>query len=437
MAAEEAIKKVWQVLDQERGYVIDLTQRMVRVASVNPKFVIREGQNDEAGVQDIVEAELARIGYDNKRWDVFPGRPNVVGTRKGDEERSLILCGHIDTVPIGEEAVWTVDPFGGSIKDDRIYGRGAVDMKSGVAACMAALDAIHRAGIDLSGRVSMHSVVDEEAGGFGAMDAVAKGELAKAAIVAEPTWGDVQPCEGGLLWVRITIKGRQGHAGYRFNEIWPQAHTPGRLVPGVNAIELANRFLGALRDYESIRCRTSYHPLVPPGLNTISPGVIRAGAGVGPDGLPLIMTNPAIIPDVAVIDLDFKFLPNERVEDVKEEFDAFVHHFCMQDRWLRDNPILIDWSLGGLYFPPMDTPVDHPLVRSLVARKTELGRPVRVRGVEFVTDAGHYAGAGVAPVIFGPGGDGFHGYDEYVGIPSLLETTKVIAAAVIDWCGVR
>src|SRR5690606_27833890 len=137
---------------------------------------------------------------------------------------------------------------------------------------------------------------------------------------------------------------------------WPQIHAQDRIVPGVNAIELANRFLNALRDYESIRCRTSYHPLMPPGLNTINPGVMRAGAGLGPDGLPLVMTNPAIIPDVAVIDLDFKFLPNESEADVKEEFSAFVHHFCMQDRWLRDNPIKIDWSIGGLYFPPMDTP---------------------------------------------------------------------------------
>ncbi|WP_158665389.1 M20/M25/M40 family metallo-hydrolase [Sinorhizobium fredii] len=114
-----------------------------------------------------------------------------------------------------------------------------------------------------------------------------------------------------------------------------------------------------------------------------------------------------------------------------------MHHFCAQDRWLRDNPIEINWSLGDLYFPPMDAPVDHPLVRSLVTDMTVLGRKPDVRGVEFMTNAAPYAGAGVSPVIFEPGGDGFHGHDENVEIHSLLETTKVIAASTLDWCGTR
>jgi acetylornithine deacetylase/succinyl-diaminopimelate desuccinylase family protein len=432
-----SIEAVWKVLDDSKDYVIDLTQRMVRVPSINPKFAVIDGQNDEGAVQDIVQAELEETGFLCDRWDVFAGRPNVVGDLSGNVERSLILCGHVDTVPVGDEGQWNVSPFGGELKKGRIYGRGAVDMKAGVAACIAASRAVRQAGIELQGRLSLHSVVDEEAGGFGAIDAVRKGHLAKAAIVAEPTWGHVHPCEGGLFWVRITVKGKQGHGGWRFNEIWPQRDVPGRVLPGVNAIELASRFLWALRDYESVRCRTAHHPLVPPGLNTIGPGAISGGAGRGKDGLPLVLTNPSIIPDVAVIDLDFRFLPNEDPTDVKDEFEAFVHHFCAQDRWLRENPIEINWSLGDLYFPPMDTPIDHPLVRSLVTHKTHLGARPDVRGVEFVTDAAHYAAAGVAPVIFGPSGDGFHGYDEYVEVASLLETTKVIAASIIDWCGVR
>lgn len=435
--SEDAVRAAWKALDDDADYVTGLTRDLVRIPSVNPKFVVDAEQNREAAVQEHIRRETEAMGFSAESWDVFPDRPNLVSELPGDEERSLILCGHVDVVPIGERSRWTVDPFGGEVKDGRIYGRGAVDMKSGVAACIAAARAIGKAGLELQGRLSIHTVVDEEAGGFGAMDAVAKGRLAKAAIVAEPTWGDVQPSEGGLYWVRVTVKGRQGHAGFRFNEIWPQHDTPGRIVPSVNAIELATRFLTALREFESIRCRTSDHPLLPPGLSTISPGVIHAGAGQGPDGLPVIMTNPAIIPDVAVIDLDYKFLPDEKPEEVQREFEAFVHHFCQQDRWLKDNPISIEWALGGLYFPPMDTPADHPLVESLVRRKSALGREPRIRGFEAVTDAAHYAGAGVAPVIFGPSGDGFHGYDEYVDIASLTETTKTIAAAIIDWCGVR
>jgi len=435
--AEKAVKAAWEVLDKERDYVTELTQAIVRIPSVNPKFVQDPAQNNEPAVQDRLQSEAEAMGFATERWEVFPGRPNLVSDLAGDEARSLILCGHVDVVPIGQKADWTVEPFGGDIRNGRLYGRGSFDMKGGVAACVAAARAIRKAGIKLQGRLSIHTVVDEEAGGFGAMDMVAKGKLAKAAIIAEATDGNVVASEGGLYWVRITIRGRQAHAGWRFNEIWPQHDAPGRPVSGVNAVELATRFLMALRNYESIRCRTTSHPLVPAGLNTINPGVVRAGAGLGDDGLPMIMGNPAIIPDVAVIDLDFKFLPNEDAAEVRKEFESFVYHFCQQDRWLREHPIAVKWALGDLYFPPMDTPADHPLAVSLIKRHGELGRQSSIKGFNAVTDAAHYAGAGVAPVIFGPGGDGAHGTDEYVEISSLHDTSKTIAAAIIDWCGVR
>lgn len=434
---EDAVAAVRAALDADPDYVVALTQEIVRIPSVNPRFVQDPQINREAAVQERLAPELADLGFAVDKWEVFPDRPNVVADWIGSEERSLLLCGHIDVVPVGETGKWTVDPFGGDIRDERLYGRGAVDMKGGVAACLAAARAIRKAGITLDGRLSIHTVVDEEAGGFGAMDAIAKGRLARAGIVPEPTWDAVIPSEGGLFWARVTIRGRQGHAGWRFNEIWPQPASEGRLLPGVNAVELSTRFLAALREFESIRCRTTSHPLVPPGLNTINPGVMRAGAGLGPDGLPVIMSNPAIIPDVAVIDLDYKFLPNEDPEDVKAEFEAFVHHFCQTDRWLRDNPISVNWDYSGLYFPPMDTPVDHPLVGSLVRRGSESGVEPKIKGFEAVADCAHYAGAGVPCAMYGPGGDGFHGYDEYVDLASLQRVTRTLAATIIDLCGVR
>jgi acetylornithine deacetylase/succinyl-diaminopimelate desuccinylase family protein len=436
-SSEAAVKAAWKAIDEERSYATDLTQRLVRIPSVNPKFIRDADQNKESAVQDLVEAELKSIGMSVDRWDVFPDRPNVIGQLAGSEEHSLLLCGHIDVVPVGERSTWTVDPFGGEIKNGKLYGRGAVDMKSGVAAATAAIRGIRKAGVELKGRVAMHSVVDEEAGGFGAIDAVKKGYLAEAAIITEPSWGEIQVCEGGLEWVRVTVNGRQGHAGWRYNEIWPQRDEPSRLRPAVNAIDLAVRFMEALRHFESARCRGRSHPLVPPGLNTINVGAMRAGAGLGPDGLPLILTNPAIIPDVAVMDLDFKFLPNETKEDVRAEFENFVHHFCQADLWLKDHPIKVEWELGGLHFPPMDTPPDHPLVQSIFRRRTELGGKPRISGFIAVADCAHYAGAGVNAMICGATGDGFHGTDEYVDLATLEETTKTLAAAIIDWCGVR
>jgi acetylornithine deacetylase/succinyl-diaminopimelate desuccinylase-like protein len=380
---------------------------------------------------------LEALGMAVSRWDVFPGRPNVVAEAPGTEERSLLLCGHVDVVSVGDRAAWSVEPFGGDIKDGRLYGRGAVAMKSGVAAMIAAARAIHNAGIALDGRLAIHSVVDEETGGFGTIDAIRRGKLARAAIVAEPSWGEIRVCEGGLEWIRIVITGRQGHSAWRYNEIWPQREELGRLRMAVNAIDIAVRFLDALRQFEGSRCRLRHHPLLPPGMNTINAGVIRAGAGRGPDGLPLIMTNPAIIPDVAVIDLDYKFLPNQTKQEIRAEFEAFVHAFCQQDLWLQEHPIKVIWELGGLHFPPMDTPPDHPLVQSLYRRRTELGGSARITGFVAVSDAAHYAGAGVTAAICGVSGDGLHGVDEYVDLASLHETTKTLAASIIDWCGVH
>ncbi|WP_419906351.1 M20 family metallopeptidase [Hoeflea sp.] len=435
---DEAVKAVWSAIDRNPDFVVELTRDMVRIPSVNPKFQVDPELNREPEVQDLVQNQLESTGFSTERWDVFPDRPNVIGDWPGSEEKSLILCGHIDVVPVGDSSTWTREPFGGEVDDGKIWGRGAVDMKSGVAACLAAARAIREAGVELDGRLSIHSVVDEEAGGFGAIDAVKRGKLAKRAIIAEPSWGDVVAAEGGLTWVRVTIFGKQAHAGWRFNSLWPQPHVENRIEPGVNAIELANRFLNALRDFEASRCRDHWHPLVPAGLATINPGVIRGGAGMGEDGNPAIMTNAAIISDVVTIDLDYKFMPDERFEDVKAEFETFVSNFAAMDPWMREHPPKILWDLFDLNFPPMNTPVDHPLTGSLLKRAGEVQKKQPVaKGFEAVTDAAHYAGAGVDAVIYGASGDGFHGDDECVHIDSLVEATKVIAAAVIDNCGTK
>ena len=432
----EAVKAAWAAVDRDRDFVVNLTRDLVRIPTVNPKFVAEPEINRESELQTHLAGVLKDESFKTTRWDVFPGRPNVIADWPGSEERSLLLCGHVDVVPV-ERNRWSVDPFGAEIKHGRLYGRGALDMKGGLAACVAAARAIRTAGVVLEGRLSIHAVVDEEAGGFGAMDAVAKGHLAKGYIVAEPTWGNLLPAAGGLEWVRVIIHGRTAHAGWRFNEIWPQHPSPNRLTPGVNAIELATRFLMALRDYESAGCRNKSHPLMPPGINTINPGVIHGGAGRTPDGLPALMTNPAIIPDTVTIDLDLKFLPHETQEDVRRDFEAFVHNFAQLDAWTREHPPTVKWELAGLYFPPMNTPTDHPLVKSVFARKSEIGAAPEIRGFEAVADSAHYAGAGLDGVIFGPNGDGLHGDDEYVDVESLIETAKVIAATTIDWCGAR
>jgi acetylornithine deacetylase/succinyl-diaminopimelate desuccinylase family protein len=428
---------VFAAVDAERDFVIDLTRDMVRIPTVNPKFVADPELNRERELQDLLMVRLEALGCTIDRYDVFPGRPNLIGSLPGNEERSLLLCGHVDVVPEGDRSQWSVDPFGGEVKNGRLWGRGSIDMKSGVAACIGAVHAIQKAGYELDGRVDIHCVVDEEAGGFGAMEAVKRGQLAKAGIVAEPTWGKVMPAEGGLEWVRVVIPGKTAHAGWRYNSIYPQVPGTDRLEPGVNAIELGARFVDAVRELERDWAMRKFHPLLPPGITTINPGVIHGGAGRGADGLATIRTNPAIIPDVCTIDFDLKFLPSESAAEVRAEFEAFVHAFAQQYTWLRMHPPEVIWELGGLHFPPLNTPVDHPIVRTFVDNRAAMGRATEITGFVAVCDAAHYAGTGVPCVIYGASGDGFHGIDEHVEIDSLVETTKLIAAAVIDWCAIR
>ena len=437
METSETAAVVSQI-ERSRDYLIDLTRRLVRVPTVNPKFEVDDEINREVEAQQLLRKEMDQLGLRTELADVFPDRPNLTGTLPGSDERSLILNGHVDVVPVGDRKLWTVDPFGAEMRDGRIYGRGALDMKSGVALNLAVVKAIRDLGLTLDGRLELHAVVDEEAGGFGSIELVKQGRLAKAVIVTEPTWNAVQPAEGGLDWVRVTIKGRNAHAGWRYNEIYPQHDTSERLQPGVNALEIAARFVTTVQAYERDRgTRKPAHPLMPPGLNTIAPGVMIAGSGLGANGLPMVLTNPAITPDVAVIDFDLKFLPNERSADVRREFEALVHAFAQLDSWTRENPPVVQWELGGLHFPPMDTPVDHPLVRTMTETRTGMGLNTRIEGFVAVCDAAHYAGAGVAGVLHGPAGAGLHGTDEYVDVASLVEAAKVVAATTVAWCGVR
>lgn len=437
-AQRSLVDKVIRRLDEDRDYVVDLAQRLVRQPSVNPKFERREGLNGEPEVQRMVAEALETAGMSTESYDVFPGRPNLVGAWEGSDERSLIVNGHVDVVPVGDESTWTMAPFGAEIRDGLLYGRGGYDMKAGLAAAVAAARALRECGVELAGRLEIHSVVDEEAGGFGSQDLVKRGRRASALISAEPSQLDVVVAEGGLEWVRVTIRGRNAHAGWRYNDIYPQRDSANRPVAGVNAATLAARFLLAVGELErDWGLHKQPHPLVPPGLCTINPGVVHVGAGLGPDGLPSVTTNPAMTPDVAVMDFDLKFYPNERSEDIRKEFEEFVHHWAMQDSWLREHPPEVQWELVGLHFPPFDTPPDHAVVQALLRNATAIGRSPELSGFIGVIDGAFYAGAGIPTVVFGPRGANAHGADEWVDVDSIVDVTKVYAATAIDYCGVR
>ncbi|WP_028922075.1 M20 family metallopeptidase [Pseudonocardia acaciae] len=436
MDTAAAVEQVVAHLERHRDLPIELTRELVRIPTVNPKFEVAEGRNRETEAQRLVAARLADVGLEVERYEVTPDRPNVYAYRAGSEERSLVINGHIDVVPAGDPDTWSVDPFGAEVRDGRLYGRGGYDMKAGIAAAIAAATAIHECGLELAGRFEVHSVVDEEAGGFGTKDLVARGRTASAVIVGEPTEGHVMPCQPGLEWVRVTIRGRSAHAGWRYNDIYPQRDTPDRTRPGINAAELASRFITAVGQLErDWGTRKPAHPLLPPGITTINPGVVQVGSGIGPDGLPVTMTNPATTPDVAVIDFDLKYLPTETSAEVRAEFERFVASWAAQDSWLREHPPTVRWELGDLHFPAFDTPLDFPLVDTIRRQRAALGRTTEVTGFVAVCDGAFYRPTGATPLIHGARGAEAHGPDEWVDTESIVDTAKVYAAAAIEYCG--
>ena len=426
------------LIEGRRDSIIQLTRDMVAFKSVNPRYMPDPENSQESQLQDFVEGVLRGIGLDVTRWEAEARRPNLVGIRQGaGSGKSLAFNGHIDVVPIGDVAGWQYDPWGEDIVDGKLYGRGSVDMKAGVAAFISAADAIHDAGIQLRGDLQLHIVVDEEAGGFaGTRDLIKRGYRADGVVCAEPTGGQVEAAEGGLSWVRVTFRGRSAHAGWRFAQIYPQADPNAQNADGVNAIEKCVKFTAALREFEREWARSRFHPLMPPGLPTMNPGVIVGGVGLGDDGLPQITSNPAMIPDVCVLDIDFKYLPTETFKGVRAEFEAFVTAFSKTDPWLRHNPPTVQWHLSNIDFPPFSTPDDHPLMQALRQTHQRHGIETVLAGMLAVTDAAFYAGAGMTPIVLGPTGEGLHGDNEYVLIDSVIEMAKVYAGLILRFCEV-
>ncbi|AVO47094.1 M20 family metallopeptidase [Phreatobacter cathodiphilus] len=413
----------------------ELLRRLVRIPSVNPKFLADPALNREADVQDLIEAELTATGFATSRSFPLEGRPNVVGRWTGDDVRSLAICGHVDVVPQGDEQLWSFPPFDAEIRDGRLYGRGSADMKAGLAAGLAACRALRELDVRLAGRLEFHSVVDEEAGGFGAMAVARESRGLGAVLLTEPSGGAIRPWAGGLEWVRVTVRGRAGHSARRFASIYPSDPAAATGPRSVNAIELGVRLLASLRDLETHWGVTKHFPGMPPGMNTISPGVMVAGCGEGPDGLPTLLANPAMVPDICVVDFDLKFLPNETSADIRREFETWIARFAASDPWLKDHPPEVRWQLADLHFPPVDTPVDHPLVAALSESVARSGRTPQIVGSLGVTDAAHYAPYGIAAVVFGPTGGAQHGPDEYVELSSVIETAETLVETILRYCG--
>jgi succinyl-diaminopimelate desuccinylase len=405
-AGATALKAALACLDEAE--LIDLTRALIRISSV-----VRPGEAGatEAAVAQHVEAWLTKQGFDLEVHEVAPGRPNVVAWlgEKGTG-KSLLLEGHTDVVTEGNPAEWTHPPFGADLVDGRIYGRGAADMKSGLAAAMVAAAAIKRSGVALNGRLVVGALVDEEGDMIGAkhLCTTAIGRELDAAIICEPEQNELCLEQRGVVWARVAIRGRMAHGAM------PEA--------GVNPITALGALLHELPALERrLRklCRRSPH-LRPP---TVTPTIARSPVqGV---------EQSNVIPSSARALLDVRLTPGPDEAAVAREIDL-----ACRRAMARCAGSTIEWEPVSGFRLATRVERSEPLVRAMVAGvRQATGQSAVFGGVPGSTDGTILRmQLGIPIVTCGPGHRLIpHQADEYVEVAELVDAAKIYVASALNF----
>lgn len=419
--APEIHARIRDAVTSDRDGLIQLLLDLVGAESVT---------GYEAPVQEVVQRELSARGLELDVWEatrdemkdylvhvgdqaVWENRPNIVGKRAGTGGGpTLMLQGHIDTVPIEDPALWTTNPAG-EHKDGRIYGRGAADMKGGVATFIKALDAIERAGIRLKGDVLLATTVGEEDGGLGALSLVLRGHRADGIIITEPTQNKLIVAHGGSLVFRITVTGRGAHGAAR-NE-------------GISAFDKYIPIHQDLLAWEQERNETLRHPLFDHFANKfpISVGVVRSG------------TWASTVPETLIAEGRLGFLPGETIEGMQAAAEARIKAVADQDEWLREHPPVVEW-FGG-QFASAEVSPESPVAQSV--RRGHFwatGQDAEITAITAGLDLRLFTEIGkMETVTYGAGDVRYvHCPDERIEVDDLQLAVEVLALAIIDFCGI-
>ena len=388
--------------------LVELTRELIRIPSV-----VRPGDplGTEAAVARRVERWLAKEGFDLEVHEVAPGRPNVVAWL-GDKGsgRSLLLEGHTDVVTEGDPREWTHPPFAAELADGKIYGRGAADMKSGLAAAMVAAAALKRSGTRFTGRLVVGALVDEEADMLGVQHLCTTpiGRELSAAIICEPEQNELCLEQRGVVWARVVIRGHMAHGAMPEAGVNPITAL-GALLDEVPALERRLRRL----------CRRSPH-LRPP---TVTPTVVRAPVqGVAQSN---------VIPSAAHAVLDVRLTPGPDAAAVAAEIDAACRAAAQRLRGAT-----IEWEAINGYRLATRVERSEPLVRAMVAGvRQATGKRARFGGVPGSTDGTILrATLGIPIVTCGPGNRLIpHQADEYVEVAELLDAARIYVASALNF----
>jgi len=367
---------------------------LVAIDSVNPSLV--PGAAGESDIAAAIAVELRGLGLDVEMTEAAPERPNVVGILEGSRHgRSLMLCGHIDTVGVAGMK----SPFDPVIEDGRLYGRGAEDMKGGIAAMIGAARRVVETGGLPGGKLIIAAVADEEYASVGAEALVTRWK-ADAAVVTEPTDLIIATGHKGFAWVEILVEGIAAH-GSRPRE-------------GRDAILRMGRVLTCLEALDrKLQSRTP-HPVM--GTSSLHASLITGGREL------------STYPDRCVLQLERRSVIGETGHTALAEVEAILSALQTEDPELRVQARLMFDRL------PYETPPQHFLVPALEAVLQKAGCAPRRGGASFWTDAAVLGHAGIPSVIFGPSGSGLHSSKEYVEIDQVLLCRDILAELARSVC---
>lgn len=424
---------VMRIVDEREAEIVGLLKDLIRFPSEThpPSGDELEAQRFVAGVfeemglvVDVFEPTDVEGIEDHPGW--WPGldyhdRPNVVGTwRGGGNGHSLILNGHIDVVPAGRREQWRTDPYEPRVLDGHVFGRGAADMKSGITACIMAVSSLQQAGFTPAGDVILQSVVNEELGGFnGTLSCCVRGYEADAAIVTEPTGGDVIAATKGGQAYRVTISGASVHHGWWWK--------------GVSALDMALIVKDALRRWEEIRARE-----VPAG--SLYGDSDRFPRPILADTIwHLRAGDPNVMATPSDVELEFwvDLIPEDDRESVLARFERHLLDATAGNEFLRQNPPQIE-RLRMRPFAGASLPLDHPILASVIEAHTKAaGRPPRIVGGTAANEAMVFNLYSSTPaLVYGPGTTvSAHAPNEHVAISDVMIATKTLAATIAAFCG--
>jgi acetylornithine deacetylase len=401
------------------------------VETLRELVAIPSWNGNETPAQEWMAEEMTRIGLSVDRWPIdleaLSAHPafgveverasalGVVGVLEGTGAGpTLVLNGHVDVVPPGDESLWRHPPFEPWVEDGKVWGRGAVDMKGGLACALEAVRAVRDSGVGIRGRVLVQSVIGEEDGGCGALATLLRGHRGDGAVVLEPTRQSVVTAQSGACCFRIRIQGAAAHGAVR--------------AEGESALERFLPVFHAIRELEAARNLRFRDEVLFPGNPLPAPicvGIVRAGEWA------------SSVPERLVAEGRFGVGVNEDPDMARRELQAAVEAAAGGDPWLRDHPPELTW--WGGQFLPARIPEDHPLVGMVREAHRDSGGGILppIRGVPYGSDMRLLVNEGGIPtVLYGPGDVAFsHRPDEHVAIQDLEEVARALALLGIRFCG--